>query len=259
MGHFEFTYIAIDDNLADLDWIVKEASKTRQLRCLGRYTSAQEAMASMQGKPHPDIIFCDIRLRDEDGLGAGPSLARFCKLLVFVTGLVGQKGLVLDALGDEHLQKPVTCDQIRMRVLDRFFRRYGDEIPMYVKFDRLYVLHRGDKKYHAVDIAEILSLTYSQNYVEVTVRTNDKQPIADTVRYTVRATLAYAFSLIEPTGLFIFVNKSAVINMLHHGKWSGNDVEVNGEVFRLLGEGKKSFMDYIKRYGLGDGGNDGGT
>jgi len=251
--HMKWTYMVIEDNPSDRDRLISEANKTRELRHVGSYASAYEALANLRGMDLlPDFIFCDIMLQDENGLDAGPELARNCKYLVYVTGLPGLKGLVLDAMGDEHLQKPVTCDQIRMRALNRFFKRHSDEIPLYIHLNKLYILHTVDKKYYGVSLKNIMHLTYSKNYVDVTIKGSDAV-------YVARTTLQNAYNLVEPAGVFIKVNQGAVINMLHHGKWNNAEVWVGDTCFRLKGQGKKVFFDYIKRYGLGFGDADGGV
>ena len=76
--------------------------------------------------------------------------------------------------------------------------------------------------------------------------------------YVARTTLQNAYNLVEPAGVFVKVNQGAVINMLYHGEWNNAEVWVGENRFKLSGEGKKSFLDYIKRHGVGEGHADGG-
>ncbi len=240
-------YYVIDDVQSDIDRLVREADKTKELRYAGSYPSVYGALAEFrEKKTMVPIIFCDIRFRDENGLDAGPELAKYCKYLVFVTGLSGQQGKVLDAMGDDHLQKPVSCDQIRMRVLDRFFKRHGTELPLRIHLNRLYILSAVDKKYYTERLKDILFVSHSKNYLEIAVKSGRT--------YTVRSTLDHAFNLLEPAGIFVQINRSTVLNMKCIGKWDGTEVWIADRAFKLLGEGKKNFMAYIKRNKLGNGG-----
>lgn len=243
----ELNYIVIDDVQSDIDRLVREADKTRELRFADSYNSAYEALAKfrLEGVIYP-VIFCDIRLREENGLDAGPELAKYCKYLVFVTGLTGQKGKVLDARGDDHLQKPVSCDQIRTRVLDRFYKRHGDELPMYIHLNKLYIYHTHEKKHYPEKLKDIKYISHEQNYLTVAVKSGKV--------YTIRAKISHAFSLLEPAGIFVQVNRGEVINMKFMRTWDWATVWIDDVAFKLLGAGKKAFFDYMKRNKLGDGG-----
>lgn len=243
----ELNYIVIDDVQSDIDRLVREADKTRELRFAGSYNSAYEALAKLrqEGTIYP-VIFCDIRLREENGLDAGPELAKYCKYLVFVTGLPGQKGKVLDARGDDHLQKPVSCDQIRTRVLDRFYKRHGDELPMHIHLNKLYIYHTHEKKHYPEKLKDIKYISHEQNYLTVAVKSGKV--------YTIRAKISHAFALLEPAGIFVQVNRGEVINMKFMRTWDWATVWIDDVAFKLLGAGKKAFFDYMKRNKLGDGG-----
>lgn len=240
-------YIVIDDVHDDITRLVREADKTHELRFAGSFHSAYAALAALrtEGTIYP-VIFCDIRLRDENGLDAGPELARYCKYLVFVTGLPHQKGKVLDAYGDDHLQKPVTCDQIRSRVLDRFFKRHADELPLRIHFNKLFIYDVHTRRHHTERVKDIRYILHQLNYLTVGVRSG--------TAYAVRATLHQAFALLEPAGIFLQVNRGAVVNMKFVDRCDGRSVWVGDTEIKLTGEGKTAFMEYVKRYKLGDGG-----
>ena len=242
----KISFYVIDDVRADIDRLVREAEKTRELVFEGSYASAHEALADFREKqmePTP-VIFCDIRLREENGLDAGPELAKYCKYLVFVTGLAGQKEKVLDAMGDDHLQKPVTSDQIRVRVLNRFFRRHGDEIPLRIHLNRLFIT--VDKVEYAVKLKDILFVKHHQNYLDIMTKNERK--------YTTRGTIAHAFSLLEPAGIFVQVNNGAIINMKYLGLWNDTEAWIGEHHFALKGKGREAFQEYRKRNRLGNGG-----
>lgn len=240
-------FYVIDDVRLDIDRLVREAEKTHELVLKGSYFSAHEALADFRSKnmkPVP-IIFCDIRLHEENGLDLGPELAKYCKYLVFVTGLAQQKGKVLDAMGDEHLQKPVTSDQIRMRVLDRFFRRYGDEIPLRIHLNKL--IFTDKKIEYSVKLKDILFVHHGNNYLTIATKNGNN--------YTPRGTVEQAFSLLEPAGIFVRVNKGTIVNMREVTGWDHTEVEIGEYKFPLKGEGKKTFDEYRKRRRIGNAGN----
>ena len=239
-------FYVIDDVRSDIDRLVREAEKTHELVFKGSYASAYEALADFrESRMAPAfVIFCDIRLREENGLDAGPELAKYCKYLVFVTGLPGQKGKVLDAMGDDHLQKPVTCDQLRMRVLDRFFRRHGDELLLRIHLNKLFITQ--DKVEYAVKLKDVLFVTHDRNYLEIATQRGNS--------YTVRDKVDRAFNLLEPAGIFVRVNAGTVINMKAVTNWNDQEVWIGKHRFLLKGTGKSAFHAYRKRNRLGKGG-----
>src|SRR5690606_7366878 len=112
---------------------------------------------------------------------------------------------------DDHLQKPLSCDQIRRRVLDRSFKLHGKLLPLRIHLNRLYILSAVDKKYYTERLKDILFVSHSKNYLEIAVKNGRT--------YTVRSTLDHAFNLLEPAGIFVQINRSTVLNMKCIGKW----------------------------------------
>ena len=238
-------YYVIDDVPSDIEKLVREADKTKILACVGSYTSIDEALNDFRLKrvKRAPVIFCDIRLSDENGLDAGPELARYCKYLVYVTGLPGQKGNVLDAMGDDHLQKPVTRDQLRTRVIDRFFRRYDSEFPLRIHLNKLVVTE--DKMEYAIKLKDIRYIKHDQNYLDI-VTTKGK-------KYIARDTVERAFDLLEPAGIFIKVNGGTIINAKQLTAWDNTEVWLDDLSFPVKGKGKENLNNFINRIRLGNG------
>ncbi len=157
--------IADDEQLSRT--LMRRLLEQEEVEILAEVENGTEALLQCE-KLRPDLLFCDIRMPDVNGLETAAALTQFehPPLLVFVTGYSEHAAEAFERAAFDYILKPVQVERLRL-TLERSANRIQTQSPekVYPSLKRLPI--RMDYAIRLIKVEDILGATTQQKRVIV--------------------------------------------------------------------------------------------
>lgn len=237
--------IAIEDDPLALTQLEDRLRAVPDIELVASFSKTADALKFLRENGDVDLIFCDIELPEVSGLEAARWLKKHCTHLVFVTG---HSNYALDAFGafvPYFIVKPITAADLQ-DLMEELLGADPEQHPIRLKFGKLLFYDGGTKTYTPALPHEVVKLIQEGNYLNVHIRGRDAPVV---IRYTATE----AASLMEPFGLFLQVNRGAIVNLDDVTQFEPDLVHVGSKSYSVGITYKEAYQQFVKRYQVGKG------
>lgn len=230
--------IAIDDEPLALENLVGKITKIPDLRLLGAFDSALDAMPLINERKI-DVVFCDIQMPDISGVSFLKSLTR-PPLFIFVTGNPNHaiESFELDVV--DYILKPFGMDRLLKSVnrAKAFLESQKTNLP-----HRDFFIIKDRSTNIIMPYNEIFYIKSDREYVRVSTSEKD---------YLMYKRLSEIEESLSSTRQFLRVQKSYIVNLDFAKTVDGSYIKMKGSVEDIPIGGQYK-AELYKRLGISDG------
>lgn len=232
------TCIVIDDEPIARKGVEKLIAPIGKLKLLGSFNSAETASEFLQ-KNKTDLIFLDIEMPGTSGIEFARNILR--QTLVIFTTAYSEYALdsyEVDAI--DYLVKPIDPAKFR-RAADKAISYHSllveEEKQQIDAFENESIFVRSDRRYHKVDLENILFIEGLKDYVII-------QMAAERLITHMNVKNMHARL---PESTFLRVNRSYIINKNHIDSFDNNDVFIGDYEISIGNSYRDAFFDTIMK------------
>jgi len=215
------------------------------IELVASFSNTGDALKFVREESDVDLIFCDIELPGTSGLEAAKWLKKHTRYLVFVTGHSNYALEAFHAFASYFIVKPVTVPDLQ-GLLEELIGPDAAIHPIRLKFGKLLLYDGGTKTHTPALPHEVVKLIQEGNYLHVHIRGRDAPVV---IRYTATE----AATVLEPFGLFLQINRSAIVNLDDVTQFQPDLVYVGSASYTVGDKYKEAYQQFVKRYQLGKG------
>jgi two-component system LytT family response regulator len=233
--------VADDEHLSRI--LMKKLLEEQEIEVVGESESGADALEKCL-RLKPDLLFCDIRMPDLNGLETAAALTQFedPPLLIFVTGYSDHAAEAFEKAAFDYLLKPVQRERLRLS-LERSRRRLSQAVTEIVLpvLKRLPI--RTEYALRLLKVDEIVSAVTKQKRVHVLTASEE---------FKTNYTLTQLEQML-PGELFMRVHASAIVKLdeIQEINFLGNHTyDVRLASGQLIPVGRLQYADLQKRLGL---------
>lgn len=237
--------IAIEDEPSALTQLEDCLHAVPDIELVASFSKTADALKFLREEGHVDLIFCDIELPGLSGLEAAKWLKKHTHDLIFVTGHSDYALEAYRAFVSYFIVKPITVADLQ-DLMEELVGPDAAQHPIRLKFGKLRLYDGSAKTHTPVLPQEVVKLIQDGNYLQVHIRGRDTPVL---IRYT--ATQAVA--VLEPFGLFLQVNRAAIVNLDEVTQFQPDLLHVGPESYTVGEKYKKAYQQFVKRHQMGKG------
>lgn len=237
--------IAIEDEPSALTRLTDCLRAVPDIELVASFSNIAGALKFLREKGDVDLIFCDIELPDVSGLEASDWLKGHTKDLVFITG---HDDRALDAYRKYvkyFIVKPVSVIDLQ-KLVEELLGPDATKHPIKLKYGKLLLYDGGKKTYTPAMPDQVVKLIQAGNYVNVYLLNRDA-PLC------IRCSLTQAMAVLEPTGLFLKISRSAIVNLDEVSTFHPDSVTIGSFTYDVGETHKEAYLDFLHRYQMGKG------
>lgn len=204
------------------------------LECLGSFNSAEAASAFMRDKI-VDLIFLDIQMPYVNGLEFARTLSRNT-LVIFTTAYAEYALDSYEVEAIDYLVKPIKYERFEKAVNKAILYHSllnAAEKEAIEEVDTDFILVKSDRKYHKINISDILFIEGLKDYVIIHLEGD---------RIITKMNLKNIHERL-PKKMFLRVNKSYIVNSLQINSFDNNDLYVKAHTVPIGNAYRDAFFD----------------
>ncbi len=233
----KFTAIAIDDEPLVLKDLAHTLHSMPNVELKATFHEVKTAFHFLVSEGPVDIIYCDIKMDNIDGLQGADLLSEYCDLFAFTTGFAQYTAEAYERGVDAYLMKPIMEVDI-LKTIAKLTKQRNKALSQEDSQNFLFVYDGLTKEASSIHIKDIISVCCNGNYVNISVKGKKKIYIAYSTMDAVEARLA-------ETGLFIRLNRSTIVAKYEIEDLKENYVYLRNEAYYRLG---KTYIKSFRRY-----------
>ncbi|MCR5792506.1 MAG: LytTR family DNA-binding domain-containing protein [Lachnospiraceae bacterium] len=224
---------------SQLESILTEQLAKRKIECSIEVFNTGKALCRELKRTKYDLLFLDIELPEMDGIQIGRYIREELNNQILQIAYISSKQEYAMELFDNRpinfLVKPIVADKVKEKVLDKYFRLFSQDNPMFS--------YKKRSDIFKVPIEEILY--FQNNNRKVTVVTLDH-------RDEFYGSMDGIYSEVK-NHKFLYIHKSTIVNYRYITRLSANEVTMtDGEIFSISQSRRKIIRSECLRIRRGE-------
>jgi len=226
--------VIVDDEPLAREAIEILVKRMGVLTYMGSFNNAESASHFMR-TTSVDLIFLDIQMPHMNGLDFARSLSRNT-LVIFTTAYAEYALDSYDVEAIDYLVKPIKYDRFEKAVNKAILYHSllsTEEKDSVGEIEADFILVKSERKYHKVNISDILFIEGLKDYVIIHLEGN---------RIITKMNLKNIHEKL-PRKMFLRVNKSYIVNALHIHSFDNNDLYIKTHIVPIGNAYRDTFFD----------------